>query len=295
MLHDTLLIAIEAVATAMSITRAVQHRVEAVAGHLKDDRSPVTVADYAAQAIVSMTLREGIDDPALQTHRGRRRRCRSRPARAGGGTRRGDGGGTVLAARCLAGRRAAGHRCLQSRRHGRLLVDTGSGRRHKGLSSAAVNTPSRWACCATVWLMPAFWAARILPIDPAKDPATADRSGCGPAVRGGTWTRVVGVSRRRPVRNADADHLPRMVVTQGDQVLRLRGIAPLEQGADQRTAGTVQERESDGPPGQSGQVRGARTGSGPTPIFGSRHTTTTASASGTMPVACLLPKKPAPS
>ena len=66
MLHDLLPIAIEAVASAMSITRAVQHRVEDVAGHLKDDRSPVTVADYASQAIVSMMLREGIDDPSLQ-------------------------------------------------------------------------------------------------------------------------------------------------------------------------------------------------------------------------------------
>jgi len=66
MLHDLLPIAIEAVASAMSITRAVQHRVEDVASHLKDDRSPVTVADYASQAIVSMMLREGIGDPSLQ-------------------------------------------------------------------------------------------------------------------------------------------------------------------------------------------------------------------------------------
>jgi len=66
MLPDTLPIALEAVSSAMSITRAVQDRLEAVAGHLKDDRSPVTVADYASQAIVSMALREGIDDPALQ-------------------------------------------------------------------------------------------------------------------------------------------------------------------------------------------------------------------------------------
>lgn len=66
MQHPAIPIALEAVASAMSITRAVQARVEAVAGHLKDDRSPVTVADYAAQAIVSMVLREGIDDPALQ-------------------------------------------------------------------------------------------------------------------------------------------------------------------------------------------------------------------------------------
>ena len=66
MQHPTLPIALEAVASAMAITRAVQARVEDIAGHLKDDRSPVTVADYAAQAIVSMVLRERIDDPALQ-------------------------------------------------------------------------------------------------------------------------------------------------------------------------------------------------------------------------------------
>jgi len=66
MQHPAIPIALEAVASAMAITRAVQARVEDVAGHLKDDRSPVTVADYAAQAIVSMVLREGIDDPALQ-------------------------------------------------------------------------------------------------------------------------------------------------------------------------------------------------------------------------------------
>ncbi|MCH2135079.1 MAG: 3'(2'),5'-bisphosphate nucleotidase [Phycisphaerales bacterium] len=59
-------IALEAVATAMSITRAVQHRLQEVSGHLKDDRSPVTVADYAAQAVVSMLLREGLSDQGLR-------------------------------------------------------------------------------------------------------------------------------------------------------------------------------------------------------------------------------------
>ena len=66
MQHPALPIALEAVASAMAITRQVQHHVEEVAGHLKDDRSPVTVADYAAQAIVSMVLRERIDDPTLR-------------------------------------------------------------------------------------------------------------------------------------------------------------------------------------------------------------------------------------
>ena len=66
MQHPAIPIALEAVASAMAITRQVQQHVEEVAGHLKDDRSPVTVADYAAQAIVSMVLRERLDDPALQ-------------------------------------------------------------------------------------------------------------------------------------------------------------------------------------------------------------------------------------
>jgi 3'(2'), 5'-bisphosphate nucleotidase len=66
MLHPALPIALDAVASAMSITRAIQARIDDVAGHLKDDRSPVTVADYAAQAIISMMLRERIDDPSLR-------------------------------------------------------------------------------------------------------------------------------------------------------------------------------------------------------------------------------------
>ena len=66
MQHPALPIALDAVASAMSITHAVQAHIDDVAGHLKDDRSPVTVADYAAQAIISMMLLERIDDPALQ-------------------------------------------------------------------------------------------------------------------------------------------------------------------------------------------------------------------------------------
>lgn len=66
MQHPAMPVALEAVASAMSITRAVQYRVAEVAGHLKDDRSPVTVADYAAQAVVSMVLQEGGGDPALK-------------------------------------------------------------------------------------------------------------------------------------------------------------------------------------------------------------------------------------
>lgn len=56
--HPLLPAALNAVAAASALTRAVQHAREDVAHHTKDDRSPVTVADYAAQAIISMTLAE---------------------------------------------------------------------------------------------------------------------------------------------------------------------------------------------------------------------------------------------
>ncbi len=56
--------AMQAVATACQITRAVQERLDEVTALTKDDRSPVTVADYAAQAIVTLTLQEMLDDPA---------------------------------------------------------------------------------------------------------------------------------------------------------------------------------------------------------------------------------------
>jgi 3'(2'), 5'-bisphosphate nucleotidase len=49
--------ALSAVATAASLTRGVQAQRADVAKHTKDDRSPVTVADYAAQAIIAMILR----------------------------------------------------------------------------------------------------------------------------------------------------------------------------------------------------------------------------------------------
>ncbi|MCH2142498.1 MAG: 3'(2'),5'-bisphosphate nucleotidase [Phycisphaerales bacterium] len=48
--------ALEAVATAAEITRSVQANLASIGEHAKDDRSPVTVADYAAQAIVSLVL-----------------------------------------------------------------------------------------------------------------------------------------------------------------------------------------------------------------------------------------------
>jgi 3'(2'), 5'-bisphosphate nucleotidase len=55
--HPLLPAALNAVATASALTRSVQSVRDDVAGHTKDDRSPVTVADYAAQAIISMILR----------------------------------------------------------------------------------------------------------------------------------------------------------------------------------------------------------------------------------------------
>jgi len=54
----------QAVATACQVTRAVQERLQEVTALTKDDRSPVTVADYAAQAIVALTLQDMLDDPA---------------------------------------------------------------------------------------------------------------------------------------------------------------------------------------------------------------------------------------
>lgn len=60
MLH----IALEAVAAACAVTRSAQQAREAFGSLTKDDRSPVTVADYAAQAIVAMTLKERLQNPA---------------------------------------------------------------------------------------------------------------------------------------------------------------------------------------------------------------------------------------
>lgn len=51
-----------AVADACVVCRAVQHDVENVKKVLKDDRSPVTVADFASQAVVIHRLREALGD-----------------------------------------------------------------------------------------------------------------------------------------------------------------------------------------------------------------------------------------
>lgn len=56
--HTMLAAALQAVATACQLTRAVQSRLDVVATLTKDDRSPVTVADLAAQAIVAIVLAE---------------------------------------------------------------------------------------------------------------------------------------------------------------------------------------------------------------------------------------------
>ncbi len=61
--HTLLPVALEAVAAAAAITRVAQQARHEFANLTKDDKSPVTVADFAAQAIVSMTLRERIADP----------------------------------------------------------------------------------------------------------------------------------------------------------------------------------------------------------------------------------------
>jgi len=49
-------VAIEAVALASIVCRRVQARLEHVRAITKDDRSPVTIADFASQAVVSRTL-----------------------------------------------------------------------------------------------------------------------------------------------------------------------------------------------------------------------------------------------
>ena len=48
--------ALRAVADACAVTRAVQQRLSAITAMTKDDRSPVTVADFAAQAVVGLRL-----------------------------------------------------------------------------------------------------------------------------------------------------------------------------------------------------------------------------------------------
>ena len=55
----------EAVCAAAIVTNQVQNALEEVRSLTKDDKSPVTVADYAAQAIVGKILRDRLDDVVL--------------------------------------------------------------------------------------------------------------------------------------------------------------------------------------------------------------------------------------
>lgn len=54
--HPDLRLALDAVTAAARITRHVQAELAAIRQHSKDDRSPVTVADYAAQAVIAARL-----------------------------------------------------------------------------------------------------------------------------------------------------------------------------------------------------------------------------------------------
>ena len=57
---DRLAVAIAAVAAACRVTRHVQNRQQHIQRHAKDDMSPVTVADYAAQAVVARQLADAL-------------------------------------------------------------------------------------------------------------------------------------------------------------------------------------------------------------------------------------------
>ena len=59
---DDLRPAIDAVAAGCRVARAVQQDLDRVRQITKDDRSPVTVADFAVQAIVAIALREAAGD-----------------------------------------------------------------------------------------------------------------------------------------------------------------------------------------------------------------------------------------
>jgi HAL2 family 3'(2'),5'-bisphosphate nucleotidase len=63
-LDSLALAASEAVHRAARVTRAVQGRLAEIAATAKDDRSPVTVADFASQAVVTMVLRRRL--PSLR-------------------------------------------------------------------------------------------------------------------------------------------------------------------------------------------------------------------------------------
>lgn len=64
-LPDTLAVALDAVAAACQVTRHVQYNLATIRQHTKDDRSPVTVADYAAQAVIAARLVTGFGSITL--------------------------------------------------------------------------------------------------------------------------------------------------------------------------------------------------------------------------------------
>lgn len=59
---DQLSIAKNAVASASTVARAIQRDLKNIRQHTKDDRSPVTVADFAVQAIVALELRDSLGE-----------------------------------------------------------------------------------------------------------------------------------------------------------------------------------------------------------------------------------------
>ncbi len=59
--HRLIPAALEAVSTACAVSRAVQANLAQICEVTKDDRSPVTVADFAVQAIVSLSLADSLD------------------------------------------------------------------------------------------------------------------------------------------------------------------------------------------------------------------------------------------
>lgn len=64
--HESLLTpAIEAVRNACQIARTVQRDIEGIRQITKDDRSPVTVADFAVQAMIAMALRDAFGEVAM--------------------------------------------------------------------------------------------------------------------------------------------------------------------------------------------------------------------------------------
>lgn len=65
MTDKLLAIALGAVADACAVARTVQGDLARIRALTKDDRSPVTVADFAAQAIVSLRLRAGLGEFSL--------------------------------------------------------------------------------------------------------------------------------------------------------------------------------------------------------------------------------------